>query len=183
MKKVFVLVMVAIMTLGMSFKAQAIENPWNTGTIVANAHVGFFPGIGGSVSGDYVLVNSWWKGHFTVGGYANAMFHNVTASAYGVSSTSHRNSFSILPRASYGLNITNDFEVHAGVMTGICFINTYTTTNLTTNPFDKVKTYGFEYGTFVGCRYFFTPNFGVSAEACYSSYYVPYLNAGITLKF
>ena len=59
MKKIYVVVMVAIMTLGMGFKAQAIENPWREGTIVANAHVGFFPGIGGSVSAESKPVCSW----------------------------------------------------------------------------------------------------------------------------
>ena len=183
MKKIYVVVMVAIMTLGMGFKAQAIENPWREGTIVANAHVGFFPGIGGSVSADYVLINSWWKGHFTVGGYVNGVTYSNGTSYYGVNTRFHRNSFSVLPRATYGLNITKDFEVHAGVMTGICFINSYYTNNVVNEHFNVDRTYGFEYGTFVGCRYFFTPNFGVSAEACYSSYYVPYLNAGITFKF
>ena len=181
MKKVFVLVMVAIMTLGMSFKAQAIENPWNEGTFVVNAHAGFFPGIGGSVSGDYVFINSWWKGHFTIGGYAG--FNNRNFSNNGA--TTKTEVFSVMPRATYGLNITKDFEVHVGVMTGVCLDHTRTNVIYLTQPYTETYTFDYVYVPFFGgCRYNFTPYFGVSAEVCFSNNsYISYLNAGITFKF
>ena len=181
MKKVYVLVMVAIMTLGMSFKAQAIENPWNKGTLVANAHVGYYPGFGGNVAVDYVLVNNWWKGHFTVGGYVG--FNGRSYDLYGGST--RYSYFNVMPRASYGLNITKDFEVHAGVMMGVCIDHTKTTTVLPyvgSSVSEDWYTHCVYAPLFGGCRYFFTPNFGVSAEICYSNF-ATYFNAGLTFKF
>ena len=69
MKKVFMLVMVAFMTLAMSQTAQAIENPNAKGSSVLGIHAGYYPGFGFNATYDYTLINSWWKGHFTVGGY------------------------------------------------------------------------------------------------------------------
>ena len=46
MKRVIMLAMVAFMTLAMSQKTYAIEDPNPKGTVAIGAHVGFLPGIG-----------------------------------------------------------------------------------------------------------------------------------------
>ena len=112
MKK-FALVLVAFLTMAMGFKAHAIEDPFPAGTIIGSARVGFLPGIGANISGDYVLVDSWWKGHFTVGGF----FGYNHRKYFGYDN--YWSNLALLPRATYGLNITNEFEVHAGMLTGV----------------------------------------------------------------
>ena len=68
MKRVFATVLVALVALISSFEAKAIKDPYQKSTMLAGVHFGILPGFGSTVYGDYVLVDSWWKGHFTVGG-------------------------------------------------------------------------------------------------------------------
>ena len=163
--------MVAFMTLAMSQKAQAIEDPNPKGTKIVGIRAGYYPGFGANVVGDYTLVDSWWKGHFTVGGYLG--FNSRT---YGYE-TYHWNysNFAVMPRATYGLNITKEFEVHAGVMAGLCL------SHWPSDYTGKKNEIHFIHGELVGCRYMFTPKFGVEAELIYTGY-MSYFNAGITLK-
>ena len=163
--------MVAFMTLSMSQKAQAIEDPNPKGTKIVGIRAGYYPGFGANVVGDYTLVDSWWKGHFTVGGYVG--FNSRT---YGYE-TYHWNysNFAVMPRATYGLNITKEFEVHAGVMAGLCL------SHWPSDYTGKKNEIHFIHGELVGCRYMFTPKFGVEAELIYTGY-MSYFNAGITLK-
>lgn len=171
MKKVFMLAMVAFMTLAMSQKAQAIENPNPKGTMVLGLHAGYYPGFGANATFDYTLVDSWWKGHFTVGGYAGFNYTPYAGMEY------HYSNFAVMPRATYGLNITKDFEVHAGLMAGWAF---------QTWPAADRLYHGFIQGEVVGCRYMFTPNFGVEAEMVYNYNYnginMSYFNVGVTFK-
>ena len=61
--------MIAVLAM-VSYSASAELAPqWTKGTVIANAGVGVSP-FGGTISVDYVLVDEWWKGHFTVGGEA-----------------------------------------------------------------------------------------------------------------
>ena len=67
MNRVGKLIIVAVLVLA-SFKVSAEIRPqWSNGTMIGNAVIGTLP-IGSSVSLDYVFVDEWWKGHFTVGG-------------------------------------------------------------------------------------------------------------------
>lgn len=186
MKKVIMLVMVAFMTLAVSQKAHAIEDPNRKGTTAIGLRAGFLPGFGASATVDYTLVNNWWKGHFTVGGYAG---FNASRYKYyeGVNAdyTQHFLNFGIMPRAAYGLNITKDFEVHAGVMMGAALHHySYTYHNDLHGEVEHHpgNDWYFCHGEFVGARYYFTPNFGVEAEANYSNF-MSYLNVGFTFKF
>lgn len=169
MKKVIMLAMVAFMTLAMSQKAQAIEDPNPKGTMVIGIRAGIRPlgyiGLGGSVVGDYTLVDSWWKGHFTVGGYAG----------YNFTRWDHESDFAFMPRATYGLNITKEFEAHVAVMTGVCW------RHWPSNYYEHNNEIRFAHGEVVGARYMFTPGFGVEAEMGYVSY-MSYLNIGVTFK-
>jgi hypothetical protein len=174
MKKIIAILAVAVVALGVATKANAIEDQWSKGTMVAGAQVGFLPGIGGSLYGDYVLVDSWWKGHFTVGG--ELLYRHYGKIIAGSEYTYGYNEFGFAPRATYGLNITKNFEVHAGVLAGLG-LSTWKWTGEPTH-----STWGFLYGGVAGVRFFFTESFGLSAEFQYSGY-GPYANVGVAFKF
>ena len=174
MKKIIALLSVAIIAMSSAFQAKAIEDPWEKGTIVAGAMFGYYPGIGGALTGDYVLVDSWWMGHFTVGAQVNFRY-------WAISPNYSYNDFALAPRATYGLNITDKFEVHAGAMAGLGFrkwvyVSTYS------EEVDRNHQFGMCVGGLAGVRYFFTPNFGIAAEFNYSDY-GPFSNVGVTFKF
>lgn len=178
MKKVLLLSAFAFLMFATSFKAQAIEDPNPKGTMVIGIRAGFLPGFGGNVVGDYTLVDSWWKGHFTVGGYAG---FNTRIYNWG-NYSSHYSNIAVMPRATYGLNITKSFEVHAGVMLGVNFQLDRWVYNSTTLPNETYNHWYFSHGELVGARFMFTNSFGAEVEFIYSGYQ-SYLNAGITLKF
>ena len=185
MKKVFLLAMVAFMTLAMSHEAKAIEDPNPSGTLVVGARAGLFYGYGANVVADYTLVDYWWKGHFTIGGYTGFNWNPWRVDTETVERYGFWN-WALMPRATYGLNITNDFEVHVGVMAGFCvqrWPNQYVA---------EPNRFLFTHGEFAGVRYMFTDNFGVEAEVIYSSnfgahgydpYGMSYFNIGVTFKF
>ena len=185
MKKVFLLAMVAFMTFAMSQEAQAIEDPNPQGTVVIGARAGLFYGYGANFVADYTLVDYWWKGHFTVGAYAG---FNWNPNPY-IEHTDARYGFwnwALMPRATYGLNITDDFEVHLGVMAGFCF------QRWPSQYVQEPNRFLFTHGELAGVRYMFTDNFGVEAEVIYSSnfgvhgydpYGMSYFNVGVTYKF
>ena len=164
------LVMVALMTLGVSQKAQAIEDPNPVGTLVLGARFNMEPhylyfGAGANVVGDYTLFNHWWMGHFTVGGYIGSNFH------------SHTSQFTFMPRVTYGLNITEDFEVHVAVMAGLGV------RHLSHKYYPNVdyRPVYFSHGELAGVRYYFTPNIGAEAELGYV-YTMGYFNFGVTFR-
>ena len=98
MKRFGKILMVAALAM-VSYSASAELAPqWTKGTVIANAGVGVSP-FGGTISVDYVLVDEWWKGHFTVGGEVDICKPVNYDSAIGVT-----------PRATYGLNITDQFD-------------------------------------------------------------------------
>lgn len=180
MKKVLLLSVVAFLMLATSFKAQAIEDPNPKGTFVLGAQVGFLPGVGASLFGDYVLVDSWWKGHFTVGG--ELLYRHYGRWNYVLNGDKYRysyNDFAIAGRATYGLNITPKFEVHAGVLTGVGF-SRWGWNYEGQHSHDSYV--GFCWGGLAGVRYFFTEGFGVTAEVQYTGY-GPYTNVGVVFKF
>lgn len=182
MKKVLLLLAVAFLMLATSFKAQAIEDPNSKGTMVLGLHAGFYPGVGANATFDYTLVDSWWKGHFTLGGYAGFNSRYFHYDYYNDRWTN----FALMPRATYGLNITKDFEVHAGVMLGVSF-HSYRYIYkegypVPQNTPSKGSSVHFSHGEIIGARYYFTPNFGVEAEFNYTGW-MSYFNAGVTFRF
>lgn len=181
MKKVFMLVMVAFMTLAVSQEAKAIGNPNPKGTSVLGIHAGYYPGFGANVTYDYTLIDSWWKGHFTVGAYAG---YNMRTYRY----TYYRDrwtNFAAMPRVTYGLNLTKDFEVHVGVMLGIAYHRWSYDWDDGYYYDDDDYYYGsswhFSHGEIIGARYYFTPKIGVEVELNYSGY-MSWFNAGVTIK-
>lgn len=172
MKKFIAILAVAVVAMSAAFSAKAIEDPWAKGTMVAGAQVGFVPGVGGSAYFDYVMVDSWWKGHFTVGGEILYRHWGRTYEGYSYS----YNDFGFAPRATYGLNITDKFEVHAGALAGLG-VSTWGWSDS-----HKASSLGFCYGGLAGIRFFFTDNLALSAEVQYSGY-GQYANVGIAYKF
>lgn len=174
MKKLIAILAVAVIAMSTAFQAKAIEPQWEKGTIVAAAMFGYYPGIGGALTTDYVLVDSWWMGHFTVGGQVN--FRHWAYSDWW-----SYNDLAVVPRATYGLNITDKFEVHAGVMAGLG-VRIWKYADSYADVRDHTRDLGFCYGGLAGVRYFFTDSFGLAAEFNYSGY-GPYANVGVTFKF
>lgn len=160
MKKLFVTLLIAAVSMVASFQAKAIEDPFQKGTLIFGAQFGALPGIGGTLYGDCVLVDSWWKGHFTVGGQIGYRYW----SAYSY------HDLGVMARATYGLNITQKFEVHAGTLIG-----------LGDHFYNHSSVLGLAYGGLVGLRLFFSESVALSVEANYSGY-GPYLNAGLAFK-
>lgn len=192
MKKLLSVTAAGLLLFATSFQARAIEDPDPVGSITASAYLGLLPGVGANAAADYVLINKWWKGHFTVGGYAG-LYGDKTSDSVSVSGVTAKNStkyhyFTVMPRATYGLNITDSFEVHAGTMVGMQFSYSKTKGSVSSSAAGvdgkekKSETsLGVAYGELVGCRYFFTDNFGVSAECSVGT--VTYLNLGISYRF
>ena len=169
--------MLAVAALAMiSYSANAELAPqWSKGTMIGNINIGAVP-FGSSVSLDYVLVDEWWKGHFSVGGEFdiadndrdNHHYDNYKCTAIGVT-----------PRATYGINITPEFEVHATMCVGFG-VRTWSW---------RYENYKYEdnesfvlWNEFVGCRYFFNDCFGVMAETGYSNWF-PEFRLGFNFKF
>lgn len=167
MKRFGKFVMIAAMAM-VSYSASAeLEPQWSKGTMMVNAAVGVQP-FGGTVSLDYVLVDEWWKGHFTIGGEFDFSVPYKHETAIGIT-----------PRATYGLNITPEFEVHVTAETGFG-IRSWKYWN---GERDVKTTDSFIlWGGFAGCRYFFTENLAVLAEIGGEDWF-PALRAGITYKF
>jgi len=167
MKKVFSIFIAGLLSIALAFNASAIEDPDPVGTLTVGAHASFVPGVGTNLFGDYVLVDSWWKGHFTVGGQAS-----FSVVKYGTYSDTN---ICLVPRATYGLNITPSFEVHAGLMTGLG----YYSAGLSDSHASGIHVV---YAEILGCRYFLNERFGLSAEVNYANL-MPYFNLGVALKF
>ena len=191
MKKLFTLILAAVVGMAMSVNARAIEDQDPVGSITVGGHVGLYPGIGANVFGDYVLIDSWWKGHFTVGAQLayNHYDYSVKSGAMGYVLTSHYSTkrACLVPRATYGLNILPQLEVHAGVLAGLGYVTNdvvITDESGTVLPTTTEDGNGIRlvYGNILGARYFFTDNLAASLELNYSNY-MPYLNVGVAYKF
>ena len=167
MKRIGKFVMIAAMAMASYSASAELEPQWSKGTMMVNAAIGVQP-FGGTVSLDYVLVDEWWKGHFTVGGEFDFSVPYKHETAIGIT-----------PRATYGLNITPEFEVHVTAETGFG-IRSWQYWN---GERDVKTTDSFIlWGGFAGCRYFFTDNLAVLAEIGGEDWF-PALRAGITYKF
>lgn len=180
-KSLLVAAMATVLCLGAS-NASAIEAPNHEGDFNLNAHIGFVPGIGANVSGDYVLVNSWWKGHFTVGGYVGFNARTKSYSSIYYKYDEKWTHFSIQARATYGLNITDKFEVHAGAGCGPCFRSWKYEVNEGTWDDEDDKDIVIDAVGIAGCRYFVTDKLALSAELIGGSY-MSYMNLGVSFKF
>ena len=167
MKRFGKFVMIAAMAM-VSYSASAeLEPQWSKGTTMINAGIGVQP-FGGTVSLDYVLVDEWWKGHFTVGGELDFSVPYKHETAIGIT-----------PRATYGLNITPEFEVHVTAQTGF---GVHSWKYWDGEKDVKTSDSFILWGGFAGCRYFFMDNLAAYAEIGGEALF-PALRAGITFMF
>ena len=149
MKKFGMLLAVAALAM-VSYNASAELAPqWSKGTMIINANAGLLD-TGADLSVDYVLVDKWWKGHFTVGGEIDFSIP-----------VKHEVAFGFTPRATYGLNITDQFEVHAALGVG------FGMWNYKNGDYSDHGTF-IMYNDLIGCRYFFSDNIGLLAEVGYA---------------
>jgi opacity protein-like surface antigen len=168
--------------------ASAIEAPNHEGDFTLNIQGGLFSeysgGIGASVSGDYVLVNSWWKGHFTIGAFVGTNTSKDEFKYLGEKWWECRyTNFTLMARATYGLNITNAFEVHAGAMAGPIYHNwKYKYENGVTVDHEDDHEFIFGGAGVAGVRFFLSDNFAITSEFI-GGPHLTYFNAGISLKF
>jgi hypothetical protein len=163
MKRLGKILMVAALAI-VSYSANAELAPqWSRGTVLINVNGGVLdPGCG--VSADVVIVDQWWKGHFTIGG-------EMDLGTPGKDDVS----FGITPRVTYGLNITPKFEVHAAVGLGVGARSYKVGEEEKTDSFTVLN-------DLVGLRFFFTDNLALFAESGYS-YRFSYYRLGLSLKF
>ncbi|MBO7049887.1 MAG: hypothetical protein J6W42_04660 [Bacteroidaceae bacterium] len=164
MKRFGKILMIAALAMASYSSHAELAPQWSKGTMMANAELGVSPGFGGAVSLDYVLFDDWWKGHFTVGGEIDF------SRPY-----KHESAFGLTPRATYGLNITEEFEVHATAELGMGFWK---------YNYDGVHNDDtfILHSEMVGCRYFFTDGIAVMAETGYANWF-PELRVGVTFMF
>ena len=167
--------------------ASAIEAPNHEGDFFLNIQGGLggdnSTGLGASVSADYVLINSWWKGHFTIGGFVGTGFdkqeHYEWIGTEWIERTWVNTSF--MARATYGLNITDKFEVHAGAMAGATLRFWSEDPELTTRDND-----GHEFAPngagVAGIHFMLSDNFALTSEFI-GGLHITYFNAGISFKF
>jgi hypothetical protein len=164
MKKIIAILAVAIIGMSMAVKANAIEDQWSKGTMVASVLGGIDPfyghlAFGGIGAFDYVLVDSWWKGHFTIGGQV------------GFEANKYWKTLSAAPRVTYGLNITEKFEVHVGFAAGYY------------HDFGSYYSYrGFYSNEFVGMHFSFSDSMAFTAQVGYAAY-SPTVTAGVSFRF
>ena len=163
MKRFGKFLMIAALAIVSSSASAELAPQWSKGTLLFNANAGFSY-IGADASVDYVLIDKWWKGHFTVG--AEFDFSNPQK---------HESAWGLTPRATYGINITPEFEVHATV--GIGFGTWKYKSGDINNDGSFIM-----YNDFIGCRYFFSEHFAALAEVG-SSYYFSGYRLGISIKF
>lgn len=167
--------MIAVAALAMvSYSASAELAPqWTKGTMVVNATIGAEP-TGANVSVDYVLVDEWWKGHFTVGGdlgLSNRKYNNLI--------DEKNNYIGLTPRATYGLNITDKFEVHVVAGLGTIY-NRWSYKDAMDNKVSNSEWYVY-HTELAGCRFFFTDGIAVTAEMGYANN-MPDFRVGLTFK-
>ncbi len=148
-----------------------VESTFDKGDFVINVGFGFgrtprgttqIPPI--TVSGEYGLVQDIFTERMVLG--IGGIFGIQTYRYYrGFPHYEYVNevSLSFAVRGALHYPLVNNFDVHAGVITGF-----------RTNPGRAIV------GTYVGGRYYFTDNFAAMAEVGYG---ITYINLGVAFKF
>lgn len=176
MKKVILVIGIALMITG------AHAQPFQQGTSVINAGVGFGTNLGGlgnarpaiSVSYEYGKWEAGGPGVISLGGYVGNTGYSYSGSGYsqkwnytvvGARSAYHYNGFANTP----------DLDVYGGLMLS------YNIVSYKADGYSGPNTYGSGLGfsAFLGGRWFFSEKMGVYAELGYG---VSVINAGIAFK-
>ncbi len=179
MKKLISFSVALVFGLLVSIPSYAIEDPNPKGTLVAGFQVGptvgiypgyehwsFSLGIAPVLTGDYVLTDNWWKGHFTVGAMTGFSWWTILDSDYSYSC------LFVAPRAMYGLNLSKKFEVHTGLAVGVGF-------NWGNGYWEHVS---LVYDYIMGARFNLSEQFSLTADINVSNV-MPLLGVGVAYKF
>ncbi|MBQ9201909.1 MAG: hypothetical protein IJ154_06030 [Bacteroidales bacterium] len=168
-------------------RANAVEPSTSRGTFVGGTHLTLWPGIGLDMTGDYVLVDDCWIGHFAVGAYLGANYNKIEYNNYENMQESH---LSILPRVTYGINFTDLFEAHTGLFLGPTFRDysyvVRTSDNLgpaTTGISNHENDTQASFGILLGGRYWFLDNLALAGEFLYDVTYGITAGVGIAFEF
>ena len=166
MKKLFSIIAVALVALAASVEANAIEDPDQPGTIKGGAYLGVaHRSVGTVVTADYVITDIW-KGHLSGGVFLG--FNDVI---YGLDWRDYR--IGLLPKVTYGLNITDKTEVHLSEMIGLV---------LAEDEWKGIVERQFTTFPSIGGSYKISDNMAVAVELC-TSVYMPVINVGIVMHF
>ena len=194
MKKIYALLAVMVLGLSVSFVASAIEEPDAFGTITVSAYgapkfvfgVNLFSGIDrihwgvtAAATGDFVITDKIWKGHLCTG---LAFGGFVCPDMKLDSGTEFRSAFTLAPRITYGLNLWERIEVHAGFSAGPYLHTEQVTYSNGTKKYDKPSSFRFTAGVIVGIRYYLSERFALAAEVD-SQIGLPTLGLGASFKF
>ena len=201
MKKQLVLLFSAALCLFVATPSFAIEDPDPRGTIIIGVQVGpnigysfgessldiddhfnfgfttkgggFMLGVAPALTVDYVLVDSWWKGHFTVGLAAGGSW----ISTLPKEDRTKQNAFYFAPRAMYGLNLSPKFEVHSGLAAGVSFLY-----RGLAGAKPEYSGAGFEFAFIMGGRFNITDGIAATADINVSPH-LPMISVGLAYKF
>ncbi len=171
MKKIIAALALATACLFAAQKASAIEDPNHKGTLVAGANAGFAY-TGAYAYLDICLVDSWWKGHFTVGPMVGLSTLGYSYGRYLYAD--------LAGRATYGLNLTEKCEVHVGTTVGFSLVHDgYNNSDGHRVTHNNVKLLA---GGLAGVRYFVTNHLALSTELVGAGHF-PTFNVGVAFKF
>ena len=187
MKKLYISLLCAAALLLSAAPASAQEDPNPTGTIMISADIGpvfdkneygnRYMGAAPFVAADYVVTDSIWKGHLSVGAALGSYFLSMPHARAKLSFTA----FSLAPRVLYGINAYKFLEIHFGAEAGAALVRERTIYSedyiRTSDP-----TMALVLGGILGVRYNFTGHLSANAEIRTSSY-TPFLSLGVTYKF
>jgi opacity protein-like surface antigen len=150
--------------------SQAQDNTDKNKSIL-NLGVGMLPGVGGSISYDYRLIDSWGPGIFTIGGYIGYSRGDGYANPGSSGTIDFWESVKLFSlRATYRYDISKRFEIFGAIMPGLLLEKRY----------GKKDDSRFFIGTTAGCRFLLTNNISLFAETGYN---VLCINGGISFSF
>lgn len=182
MKRLFLPLICLLAALCATTQAYAVEPSTSRGTFVGGTHLTLWPGIGLDLTGDYVLIDDCWVGHFAVGAYIGANYNRIEYNNYDNTQESH---LSILPRVTYGINFTDLFEMHTGLFLGPTFrdysyaIQSASATGIGYHANDTQASFG----VLLGGRYWFLDNLAFAGEFMYDVTYGFTAGVGIAFEF
>lgn len=188
MKKYIVAAFLAISLFLVPQTASAVEDPDPAGTVIVGTHFGadFVVGMSSGltlgptlyITGDYVLSDSWWIGHFTVGAAAGFTYVGNIQMSSGVET---RANYFIGARTTYGINFSDRFECHVGFTAAPYLHYDQVVNNDGSLKYAKPSSIKFSVGGLFGARYALNDRLGISAEFN-TSEYQPYLSLGLNYK-
>ena len=188
MKKLLLAAIAAFCLFLIPQSASAVEDPDNAGTIIAGVHFGpdLVLGITSGVTlgpavyltGDYVLVDSWWIGHLTAGAALGGTHVGNINMSTGVET---RSNYFLAARSTYGINFSDKLEFHVGIVAGPYLHYDQVVENDGSLRHAKPTSLLFEVGGIFGSRFSINDRLGLSAEFN-TAEFQPLLSLGLYYK-